>query len=229
MRPFRIVGTSNFRAYSTFLILCISFGFIIWEMVVSLQMGQPFADLIEDYALMTCHVGREPFSETLIDGLRSLFLHTTFIGFVTNMLFLWVFAPRIEQYMGHRLFLVFYLIAGIGGHVLSVLFDGGQCVPVYDPSASITGMLGAFLLLYPTTRIEAFVPLLGRAFNLPVIVFVVVYVGAQVFTEAGGPLSGDLAPYWDEVGGFVTGILFLFIATMLKPPPKVDPFEYLDD
>lgn len=228
MRPYRLVGRSTYRPYATFMLLMVAVAVMIWEIGLSSSLGTPFEQLVNEYAFVTCHVGQEPLSETLIDGVRSLFLHTSFVGFITNMLFLWVFAPRVEEYMGQRWFLALFLLAGIGGHIMSWAFQG-DCLVVFDPSASISGVLAAFLILYPTKRVEAFIPMIGRSLNLPVIVYIIGYLGMQIFTDGGGPLSGQVSPYWDELGGFLMGLLIILGLMMFRPAPKVGAFDYLDD
>lgn len=229
LRPFRVVGKNDYRPYATFGILVVSILFLIWEISITVQAGQSIEQIYDSYALVTCQIGQVPLPELAIDGLRSLFMHSSFVEFLTNMLFLWVFAPSVEQFLGRRNFLAFYIIAGFGGHIASIVFSGGDCLTLVGSSGSIAGVLGAFLILYPLRRIEAFVPLLGRGFNLPAFFYIIMYMGAAFFMDEGGPLSGTLAPFWDEIGGFVSGLLILFVVTLFKAAPRGNPFAHLDD
>lgn len=228
MIPHRITGRSNFRAYATFGLLVMTIVFFVWEILLSVHHRQPIDNYLDAYALVTCRVGQESLAETVIDGLRSLFLHQTFTQFLTNMVFLWVFGSSVEKFFGHRRFLIFFIVAGFGGHVLSILFNRETCLTLIGPAGAIAGVLGAFLWLYPARRIETFVPFLARKFDLPAIFFVGLYFALSVFILEEGPLSGNIKPFWDEAGGFMTGLAIIFIGTMLKPAPGGDPFEYLD-
>lgn len=228
MIPYRIVGKTTYRPYATFAILTLCGGFFIWAIQVSVQAATPFATLLPQYTLSTCDFGHKDLLGFLGDGVRALFLHTSFMEFVTNMLFLWIFAPRVEEFMGHRRFFVLFLLMGFGGHFASFLFGGGDCVILASPSGAISGVLAAFLFLYPAKRIDTGVPFTGRSFELPAVFFVVMYLGIQFFADSGGPLSGDIQPYWDEIGGFAMGLAIIFIGTLFKPAPNVDAFDFLD-
>ncbi|MGB1286078.1 MAG: rhomboid family intramembrane serine protease [Aggregatilineales bacterium] len=226
MIPYRVTGGAKERPYITFMIMMIMIGFFLWEMSLTIQSGQPIEDLINGYTLVTCEVGQVAFGETMLDGVRSLFLHESFFLFMTNILFMWVFAPLIEEFLGGKRFLFAFLLAGFGGHLLSILFNSGECMSLIGPSGAISGMLGMFLVLYPYKRIVTGVPLLySRSFELPAFVYVIVYFLMSIFAGEGGPLSGTVAPFWDEVGGFIVGLAIIFVATMFKAAPKVELFE----
>lgn len=228
MIPYSVTGKTESRPYATFSLVMLMLGVFVWEMWITAQAGQPIENLLTGLTLVTCEVGKVSPFETLLDGFRSIFLHMGFVEFVTNVLFLWVFAPLVEEYFGGKRFLAFFVMAGFGGHVASVLFNPGACLTLTGPAGAISGVLGAFLLLYPGKRISANVPLLGRGFDLPAFFFIVMYFFISVFAGEGGPLSGNVAPFWDEIGGFVTGIGIIFLATMFKPAPPVNPLEHLD-
>ncbi|MFQ3646127.1 MAG: rhomboid family intramembrane serine protease [Anaerolineae bacterium] len=227
MIPYRVVGKTSFRAYTSFALILVTFAFFLWEIVITSQAGQPIEELLPQYAFRTCEVGEQPVLHMLGDGLRSLFMHTTFLAFATNMLFLWIFAPRVEEFFGHRPFAVFYIVGGFGGLVLSALMLR-ECHVVVGSNAAMAAVLGAFFFLSPLKLVDAFVPVLNRTMALPAVVFIIAYLAIAVFSSQGGPLSGDLAPYWDEVGGFVTGFLIAFVANFFKSAPPGDPFEYMD-
>lgn len=227
MIPYRVVGKTSFRAYTTFGLILLTLGFFLWEILITSQAQQPIEALLPQYAFRTCEVGEQPLPHMIGDGLRSLFMHTTFLAFATNMLFLWIFAPRIEEFFGHRGFAIFYVLGGSGGLVLSTLMLQ-ECHVVVGSNAAVAAVLGAFFFLSPLKLVDAFVPVLNRTLALPAVLFIIAYLAIAVFSSQGGPLSGNLAPYWDEVGGFATGFLIAFVVTFFKPAPPVDPFEYMD-
>ncbi len=228
MIPYRLVGKNNFRAYGTFAIIVLAFVMFGWEVIATSVQGKPIDEILPDYALQTCQVGKIGAPELLLDGTRSLFMHTSFSLFVTNMLFLWIFAPLVEKFFGHRGFVAFYMVGGFGGHIFSTLFTSGECLTLVGANGAISAVLGAFFFLYPFKLVDAFVPIVNRTFALPAILFMIAYLAIMVFSSQGGPLSGNLAPYWDEVGGFIVGFGIMFIATLFKGAPPADPFEYLD-
>ncbi|MCU0515106.1 MAG: rhomboid family intramembrane serine protease [Anaerolineae bacterium] len=229
MIPYRIEGRNSFRAYATFGLLVVTVLFFLWEVLIAAHHRQPIETYLGDYALVTCRVGQESLLETTLDGVRSIFLHTTFTGFVMNMVFLWLFGPAVERFMGHRRFLLFFFVAGFGGHIATLLFaPRGDCLTLIGPAGAIAGVLGAFLWLYPARRIETFIPLLTRKFDLPALFFALLYFALSIFVLEAGPLSGQIQPFWDEAGGLLTGLLIIFVTTLFKPAPAGNPLEHLD-
>lgn len=231
MIPHRIYGKSDFRAYSTFGLLAVTVAFFGWEILMAMHNRVPVDEnYLAQYALQSCQAASLPLGDVMVGAVRGIFLHTGFVQLLTNMLFLWVFGSAVEKYFGHKRFLAFFLIAGIGGQILTILFNhtAETCIPMLGPAGAIAGVLGAFLWLYPARRIETFVPVMARKFDLPAVFFIGVYFALSIFVLEDGPLSGKFQPFWDEAGGFITGMAIIFVGTMLKPPPKADPFEYLD-
>jgi membrane associated rhomboid family serine protease len=230
MFPHRVAGKHDFRAYGTFSILVVMLLAFAWEINFAVQHGKPMEMYFSDYALVPCQVGMQGLGETLIDGIRSLFLHVSFTQLFTNLMFLWIFGPAVESYFGHKRFVAFFFVVGFGGWIAAALFQRGAsaCDPLVGPSSAITGIMAAFLVLYPARRIETFIPMIARKFDFPALFFVMVYFALSVFVLDAGPLSGQIRSFWDEGGGFITGLVFIFAATMLKPPPPVNALEHLD-
>lgn len=229
LAPIRLVGKHDYRAYMTFFILVAYLSVFGWEVVLTSTQGTPIESFLPHYAFAPCEIGHVPVSELAVDGIRGLFMTDGFLLLIVNMMYLWIFGPLVEQFLGSRRYLALFVLAGIGGFLMSAFFTSG-CDPLYGPSSAISGVIAAFMVLYPLKRIEIVVsPLLFRRFDMPAFFFGFVYLAFQ-FTLAGdGPLSGNFAPIWDEFGGFLVGFLFIFVATMFKTAPKTDPFEHLDD
>ena len=230
MFPYRVAGKHDFRAYGTFglmVVMCIAF---LWEVNFAVQAGQPMEHYFPFYALVPCQVLTQGLDQTLLDGVRSLFMHVSLTQLLTNLVFLWIFGPAVESYFGHRRFVIFFFIVGFGGWFAAALFQrgAGMCEPLVGPSSAIPGIMAAFLVLYPARRIETYIPVLLRKFDFPALFFVIGYFALSMFMIEKGPLSGEIVSFWDEGGGFVTGLIVIFAATMLKPPPPVNAFEHLD-
>jgi len=222
MIPHSLVGRSAYRAYATFGLLVVSVLFFLWEMALTSSAGRPIEDLAPHYVFVTCEVGRASVFELLLDGVRGVFMHLSFTALLLNMVYLWLFAPRVEEFLAPRRFLQFFFLGAVGGYVASWIALGGQCAAVVGPNAAIAGVMGGFLFLYPTQRVDAFVSLLSRKITLPSFAFLLLYFASQFFMSEGGPLSGVTLPIWDEVGGFLTGFIGMFIITLFKPAPSVD-------
>ncbi len=229
MIPYRLVGKTPIRPYGTFALVVLLALFFVWEMWLTVQSAQPIEELLPRYVWQTCDVGQVSVFELAVDSVRTTFMHLSFVHLVTNLLFLWIFAPPVEAFLGHRRMLLFFLIGGLGGSILTTVVSGDTCYMVVGANGAVSAVLGAFFVLRPWQLVDAYVPIVNRTFALPAVVFMVGYLAVMVFASEGGPLSGQLAPYWDELGGFLTGFVFLFVATLFKAAPPADPFAHLDD
>lgn len=227
--PVRLVGKHDYRAYMTFTILVAYLVVFGWEVVLTTTQHTPIESLLPHYAFAPCEIGNVPLSELAVDGVRGLFMTDSFFLLVVNMMYLWIFGPLVEQFLGRRRYLALFIGAGLFGFLMSSIFMS-SCDPLFGPSSAISGIIAAFMVLYPMKRVEIVVsPLLFRRFDMPAFFFGFIYLGFQLLLDGEGPLSGNLAPIWDEFGGFVLGFIFIFIVTMFKSAPKVDPLEHLDD
>lgn len=141
----------------------------------------------------------------------SMFLHADLVHLGGNMLFLYVFGDNVEDAFGHFRFVSLYILAGIVGslaHTGSLFyFGGGQAVPTIGASGAISGVLGAYLLLYPKAKILTLV-FFGWIWliALPALVFLGVWFAYQFLY--GYFASGGGVAYWAHVGGFVAGMFF---------------------
>ena len=148
----------------------------------------------------------------------SMFLHGGWMHIIGNSLFLWVFGNNVEDAMGHWRFLVFYLLCGVAAAMTHVFLHPASPVPMVGASGAISGVMGAYLLLYPRARVNMlfiFV-IFFRVFRIPAWVVLLWWFGWQLL--AGVPelmrLRPDVASgvaVWAHVGGFVAGILLLFL------------------
>ncbi len=148
--------------------------------------------------------------ETLI---TSQFLHAGWAHILGNMLFLWVFGDNIEDVLGHIAYLVFYLLSGIAAGIAQAVVLGPSTVPSIGASGSIAGVLGAYLLLYPWTRISILIPLfiIFWTFDIPA-VFVIGWWFIQQFLYGIAALTDTAASgiaFWAHIGGFVTGMILI--------------------
>lgn len=223
MIPQTVVGRSSYRAYATFGLLVTSVLFFLWEMFLTSSAGQPIEKLAPLYTFVTCDVGRASPFELLVDGVRGVFMHLSFSALLLNMVYLWLFAPRVEEFLTPRRFLQFFFLGAVGGYLASWIALRGHCAAVVGPNAAIAAVMGGFLFLYPAQRIDTYVALLSRKITLPSFAFLLLYFASQFFMSEGGPLSGVTLPIWDEIGGFLTGFIGMFVITLFKPAPSVDP------
>ena len=144
----------------------------------------------------------------------AMFLHASLLHIGFNMLVLFAFGPEIEYLCGHVRFVVFYLLAGIAGNLAQLSIDPASHVPAIGASGAIAGVLGAYLVNFPTGRINTVVPAgLPGFLRLPAVLLIGVWAAVQ-FVHGFGSLSsrvssdeGATTAYFAHIGGFLIGIL----------------------
>ncbi|ADO75367.1 rhomboid family intramembrane serine protease [Stigmatella aurantiaca] len=163
---------------------------------------------------LACVVDAEPLN--WLTPLTSMFLHGSWGHILGNCLFFWVFGNNVEDSMGRARFLVFYLVCGLVAAGAHVMIDPGSPVPTVGASGAISGVLGAYLVLYPRVRVKLLLPLfiIFTFVSLPAWVVLIYWFVLQVIT--GLPqlmtlrpeVSGGVA-VWAHIGGFVAGMVLI--------------------
>jgi len=145
----------------------------------------------------------------------SMFMHGGWSHILGNMVYLFVFGNHVERSMGHLRYLAFYLLCGLGANALEIATATDSSVPGLGASGAIAGILGGYLVLYPTSRIGGLIPIGFLAFPARIYawVFILLWFGLQLvsgFASLGGDAAaqGGVA-YWAHVGGFITGLLLI--------------------
>lgn len=147
--------------------------------------------------------------------LSSMFLHGGILHLGGNMLYLWVFGDNIEDKLGHGRFLAFYLLCGLAATLLHIVIDPTSTVPTVGASGAISGVLGAYLLMFPKARVVTVIPIFFflQVAELPALVVLGFWFVIQFFNgiaslgyETAG--MGGVA-WWAHIGGFVAGLLFV--------------------
>ena len=136
----------------------------------------------------------------------SMFLHGSWLHLGGNMLYLWIFGNNIEEAMGHARFLLFYLVCGVAAALTMAYMDPASAQPMVGASGAISGVLGAYMLLYPRARVTVLVPLIIilYPFRINAVWVVGVWFAMQLLSLTGPDTSG--IAWWAHVGGFAAGI-----------------------
>src|SRR5216684_5148064 len=156
--------------------------------------------------------GNTGFEVAFLPLLTSMFLHSGLAHIAGNMLFLWIFGDNIEDFFGHLVYGLFYLVCGVGAGLLHILFNLHSTIPALGASGAISGVMGAYMLLYPRERILTLV----FFFLIPIPAFVILgYWFLLQFlagiSALGAGASGGVA-WWAHVGGFLLGMLITMTA-----------------
>lgn len=149
------------------------------------------------------------FEQAFFPFLTSMFLHSGVLHLLGNMLFLWVFGDNVEDYLGHFKYLLFYLICGVGAGLAHTLINLISTVPALGASGAISGVMGAYLVLYPRSRVLTLVFIF--LIPVPAIIvlgwwFVFQFLGG--LDSLGMRSSGGVA-WWAHVGGFLLGMVLV--------------------
>jgi membrane associated rhomboid family serine protease len=143
----------------------------------------------------------------LMTLVTSSFLHANLGHIVSNVLFLWVFGPRVEQRFGSGAFALLYIVFGIASALTQVFVDPASGIPMVGASGAIAGYMGCYLLLFPAQEIDAIVPpLYFLPFSLPAWVILGLWFTIQILFVQPGVAN------WAHAGGFLAGMLAAMVA-----------------
>jgi membrane associated rhomboid family serine protease len=143
----------------------------------------------------------------------SMFLHGGILHLLGNMLFLWVFGSSVEDRLGHLPYLLFYLLCGLGAGLTHIVANWGSTLPSIGASGAISGVMGAYIVLFPFSRILTLVPLLFFffTFRIPALLMLGYWFAIQFLSglsTLGEANQGGVA-WWAHIGGFLMGALLI--------------------
>ncbi|MEW6331011.1 MAG: rhomboid family intramembrane serine protease [Pseudomonadota bacterium] len=141
----------------------------------------------------------------------SMFLHGGWMHLIGNMLYLWIFGNNVEDAMGHVRFVIFYLLCGIAAVLAQALPDTNSTIPMIGASGAISGVLGAYLLLYPRAHVLVLIPLgvYMHTTRLPAMVVLGFWFVLQLLNSALADSSQGGVAFGAHIGGFVAGMVLL--------------------
>ena len=216
-------------------LIAANFAVFFYELSLQAQSTGTLNSFFNHYALVPCEYTNhcsvisgtpQPFEVTLI---TSMFLHAGWLHILGNMLYLFVFGDNIENSMGHIRYLFFYLLCGLGANGLEIFTSVGSHVPGLGASGAIAGVLAAYLVLYPTSRVGTLIPI-GFIFfpvRLPAWVLIGFWFALQLIdglvtlSAKTTNVSGGVA-YWAHVGGFITGLILVWL---FRHPERVGQMQ----
>jgi membrane associated rhomboid family serine protease len=146
-----------------------------------------------------------------------MFLHASWSHIIGNMWFLWIFGDNVEDRLGHFRYLAFYLLCGLVGGGVQTAISPYSFVPTVGASGAIAGVMGAYLVLYPRSRVLTMVfPFIFWIIEVPAVFFLGYWFVIQLFSGVGtvalstGTAAGGVA-FWAHIAGFLTGALAVFV------------------
>jgi len=154
--------------------------------------------------------------------LTSMFMHASWLHIAGNMLYLWIFGDNIEDRIGHAKFLLFYLICGLAASAADIFFKTDSIIPSLGASGAIAGVLGAYLVLFPTRQVRVMVA--RQIVNMPAFMVLGLWILLQIFSQISvvGDRAGGGVAYMAHIGGFVAGVVLIFLFGGRRVPPPRD-------
>ena len=177
--------------------------------------------VVATFAMIPAHFADGVTLMDIMSIFTSMFMHAGLAHIGGNMIYLWIFGDNVEDRMGHGRYLVFYLVGGVVASLTHLATNWGSELPTVGASGAIAAVLGAYLVLFPASRIATFVPLghFARLTVLPAAVVLGFWFVLQLFdgvAALGGADVGGVA-VWAHIGGFVAGML---MAVLIPPATR---------
>jgi len=190
----------------------------------TLSLGEQATDMVYSYAVIPYRF-LVLFPHDLMEMgtlVTAMFLHGGWLHLLGNMLYLYIFGDNVEDMLGHGRYAVFYLLCGAVSFATQIVFNPHSMVPNVGASGAIAGVLGAYFLLFPHSRVVTLVPFFFLfTVEIPAFVFLGIWFLMQFLSGAASlgrtaALGGGIA-WWAHIGGFVAGMLLLSLFARRRP------------
>jgi len=213
MIPIRdAIRSKNFPAVNVFIIGLNIIAFL-WELL----QGPNLKEVFYLYGMVPLRYSNPELAahftsfQQYLPFLTSMFLHGGFLHIIMNMWFLYIFGDNIEDRLGHIRYLVFYLFCGVVAGLVHLLTNWNSNIPTIGASGAISGVMGAYLLLYPRSKILTLIPIFFffQFVEIPAFIFLVFWLFLQLFSASFTRANVGGVAFWAHIGGFVAGLIFI--------------------
>jgi len=225
--PIRIIP------YVTYTIMACCIGAFLWQVtqpqdaqnVIVYALGAIPAVLFGGYELDPELV----WVPSIVTVFSSMFLHGGWMHLIGNMLYLWVFGNNIEAAMGHVRFVIFYALCGVGAVLAQALPDTSSQIPMIGASGAISGVLGAYMLLYPMARVTVIIPIfiMIQRIKIPALFVLGVWFLMQLYSSFTSNSEGGGVAFGAHIGGFIAGMILVPLFKYRKIPLQI-PFVHFN-
>lgn len=219
------------KPYVTYIIIAANTIIYLFQFIIPRQIEELF---IFRYGLVPAI-----FSKALLEHrltirevypfLTSMFLHGNWLHIISNMWVLWIFGDNIEDRLGHFKYTLFYFLSGLSAMLCHYIFSPSSTIPAIGASGAVAGVMGAYFILFPHSRILTFIPVIfiPALIHIPAVVYLLLWFLMQLYNGALGSIIGggrSGTAWWAHVGGFLSGILLLklFYTRKYKRPVYYD-------
>jgi membrane associated rhomboid family serine protease len=206
MFPLRDTQPSYSKPVVTSILIAINILVFLYEASLDAYTQNAFID----------HYGLVPINFHISNIFTSMFLHGGWLHVLGNMWFLWIFGDNIEDILGHEKYLAFYMLCGVAAAVTQVFFNLDSRVPMVGASGAIAGVMGAYLIKFPHSRIVTLFFFIFIVFiDVPAWAMLIYWFAIQFFSGVGSigtsAVSQGGTAFFAHIGGFLTGIVLINI------------------
>jgi membrane associated rhomboid family serine protease len=215
MIPLKDDSASASRPYVTYSLIALCSTVFLWQRALDetaarhavVGLGAIPAVLLTDARLAPDFVWIPRYATPL----TSMFLHAGWFHLLGNMLFLWIFGNNVEHALGHIRYLLFYVLCGIAALFAQALADPHSAYPIIGASGAISGVLGAYLLLFPRAKVLTLVllPFFFTTLRVPAMLLLLLWFAAQLLSEAAIAGGDAGVAFRAHIGGFLAGLLLV--------------------
>lgn len=216
MIPIRDHNPTTRQPYVTIALIVVCVLIYLWQASMGLRMGQA---VVEQFGFIPALLFGTDTPSTMAAALpawstlfSSMFLHGSFMHLAGNMLYLWIFGNNIEDVTGHGRYLIFYLLCGLAAAMAQALPDMDSTIPMIGASGAISGVLGAYLLLFPKAQVQVIIPIgffVMRTLSAGWLLGF--WIAFQVISGLASEMAGGGVAWWAHVGGFAAGMALIHL------------------
>jgi membrane associated rhomboid family serine protease len=205
------------RSYVTWAIIAVCVLVFLWQATLPEQAAQEAVYVFGMIPAVLFHTLQLPEDIAVVPAwatlVTSMFMHGGLMHLGGNMLYLWIFGDNVEIVLGRMRFLLFYLLCGAAAALTQAVLDPGSRLPLVGASGAISGVLGAYFLLFPRANVRVLMFPFGLV-AVPALIVLGLWFLFQLFDGLRGPSGDGGVAFWAHVGGFVAGLALL---PLLKP------------
>jgi len=215
MIPLKDDNASARRPYVTIALIVTCTAVFLWQQSLDLDAGRRVVDALGAIPAVFLTDARLPadlqWIPRYVSPFTSMFLHGGWLHLCGNMLYLWIYGDNVEDSMGHVRYFVFYLVCGAAAVGAQALSEPQSAYPIIGASGAISGVLGAYLLLFPRAKVLTLVllPFFFTTLRLPAMLLLLLWFAAQLVSDLAARVGGSAVAFGAHIGGFLVGMLLV--------------------
>jgi membrane associated rhomboid family serine protease len=215
MIPLKDDTPSALKPYVTCSLIASCVAVFLWQRTLSLEESRRVVAALGAIPAVLLTDARLPpelqWIPRYVSPLTSMFLHGGWLHLLGNILYLWIYGDNVEDCMGHGRYLLFYFLCGVAAIAAQALTDPHSAYPVIGASGAISGVLGAYLLLFPRAKVLTLVllPFFFTTVRLPAMLLLLLWFAVQLVSDLAVWGRGAGVAYGAHIGGFLAGMLLV--------------------